>query len=164
MHINLYKPNFPYVCFMWFLTSVFFTILLFEFVSIVNLHMSISPGNRSLCNLDDLALAFDEYQIRLPGLQEYLDGVDQLPFPHEVFQFPVKQYNKHVYESSTPPITASTTLTGGGSSDYDDDEEDEVLSPLIPAYLPPLPSTKEETDKGYFYTTSISDGMIHDIT
>ena len=99
-----------------------------------------------MCNLDDLALAFDEYQIKLPGLQEYLNEVDQLSFPHEVFQFPVKRCNKHVYESSIPPVTTRTTVTGENSDD--DEDDDEALSPLIPAYLPPLP-TKEETEKGY---------------
>ena len=105
-----------------------------------------SVGNRSLCNLDDLALAFDEYQITLPSLQEYLEEVDQLPFPHEVFQFPVKQPNKHVYESPIPPVTIGSTRIGENSDD-NDDEEEEAWSPLIPSYLPPLP-TKEETEKG----------------
>ena len=102
-----------------------------------------SLGNRNLCNLDDLAMAFDEYQIRLPSLQEYFNEVDQLPFPHEVYQFPVKRCSKHVYESSAPPTMTSTAMIGESS-----DEDDEALSPLIPAYLPPLP-TKEETVKGY---------------
>lgn len=99
-----------------------------------------------MCNLDDLALAFDEYQIGLPSLQEYLRDVDQLPFPHEVYQFPVRQCNKHVYESSILPVTTNTTVIDE-NSDYDE-EDDEALSPLIPAYLPPLP-TKEEAEKGY---------------
>lgn len=103
-----------------------------------------STANRSLCNLDDLALAFDEYQVTLPNLQEYLNEVDKSPFPHELFQFPAKQcHNKHVYESSAIPTTSSNTMIGENS----DDDDEEVWSPLIPAYLPPLP-TKEETDKG----------------
>ena len=105
-----------------------------------------SLANRSLCNLDDLALAFDEFQIRLPSLQEYLDEVDQLPFPHEIFKFPVKQPNKHVYESSVLPVPTRSTWIGENFDDYDDEDE-EAWSPLIPAYLPPLPS-KEETEKG----------------
>ena len=104
-------------------------------------------ANRSLCNLDDLALAFDEFQIKIPGLQEYLNEVDQPPFPHEVFKFPVKQPNKHVYESSAaPPVPMGSTRIGESFDDYDDEDE-EAWSPLIPAYLPPLPS-KEETEKG----------------
>ena len=104
-------------------------------------------ANRSLCNLDDLTLAFDEFQIKLPSLQEYLNEVDQLPFPHEIFKFPVKQSNKHVYESSAiPPVSMSSTWISENFDDYDDEDE-EAWSPLIPAYLPPLPS-KEETEKG----------------
>ena len=93
-------------------------------------------------------MAFDEYQIRLPSLQEYFNGVDHLPFPHEVFQFPVKRCSKHVYESSAPPTMTRTAMIGESS----DEDDDEVLSPLIPAYLPPLP-TQEETRKGYCSTT-----------
>jgi len=89
-------------------------------------------------------MAFDEYQINLPSLQEYLDEVDQLPFPHEISHFPVKQSNKHVYESSIPPTTSGSTLIGQNS---DDEEDEEAWSPLIPSYLPPLP-TKDEIEKG----------------
>ena len=100
-----------------------------------------------MCNLDDLALAFDEYQITLPSLQEYLEEVDQLPFPHEVFQFPVKQPNKHVYESPILPVTIGSSTQIGENSDDNNDDEEEAWSPLILSYLPPLP-TKEETEKG----------------
>lgn len=98
-------------------------------------------------------MAFDEYQIKPPGLQEYLDEVDQLPFPNEVYQFPVKRSNRHVYESSIPPpVMARSTLIGENS---DGDEEDkEAWSPLIPTYLPPLPN-KEETEKGHYCIMNI---------
>ena len=145
--------NISYFCFvdaMLVLIKPYITFRNFE--SIIDHFISLSVGNRCLCNLDDLALAFDEYHIGLPGLQEYLYGVDQLPFPHEVFQFPVKRHSKHVYESSVPPVT--TSIAGIGENSNYDEEDDEALSPLIPTYLPPLP-TKEETEKGCSFTKSI---------
>ena len=103
-----------------------------------------------MSNLDDLAMTFDHYNINMVSMQDFLDHVDHLPFPHDVPQFPVRRVNnKHLHESPMP----TTALQGTGSSnligenDDEEDDDEEVWSPLIPSYFPPLP-TKEQAEKG----------------
>jgi len=104
-------------------------------------------ANRQISNLDDLVMAFDHFNINMASMQDFLNGVDHIPFPHDVPHFPVRCCNnKHLHESATPTtsVQVSNTLIG---ENYDDDENDEeVWSPLIPSYFPPLPT--KEADKG----------------
>jgi len=113
-------------------------------------HVLLFTANRQISNLDDLAMAFDHFNINMTSLQDFHNEVDHIPFPHDVPQFPVRCCNnKHLHESATPTtsVQVNSDLIG---ENYDDDEDDEeVWSPLIPSYLPPLPT--KEADKGECY-------------
>ena len=104
-------------------------------------------ANRQISNLDDLAMVFDHYNINMASMQDFLSEVDHVPFPHDVPQFPIRCCNnKHLHESATPITSVQGSSTLIGDNYYDDEDDEEAWSPLIPSYLPPLPT--KETEKG----------------
>ena len=70
-------------------------------------------------NLDDLGLAFDELQISLSELRDFVENVDSKPFPHDVIEFPVAKPNCVQPVEHDHQAVESTEAVGPSASQTD---------------------------------------------